>query len=169
LGGLEQVTRQAAEMLRTLTEFVTVIRVDPARTLELVNADYSVMTELADTLLRQAGVPFRTGHEVASQVAAYGRTAGKRPIDLSFEEVDVVYRKVTGQRLPVSPEQLRAALNAESFVRTRQGAGGPQPQEMRRMLEGYRAHIRGSREWLQQQQAQLQSARSELDSAFERL
>jgi argininosuccinate lyase len=166
---VEQVTRQAAEMLRTLSEFVTVIRVDPARTLELVNADYSVMTELADTLLRQAGVPFRTGHEVASQVAAHGRASGKRPLDLDFAEVDRIYRKVTGRPLPLSPAQLTTALSAESFVRNRQGTGGPQPLEMQRMLEGHRASIRSSREWLKQEQVRLRSAQTELENAFQRL
>lgn len=166
---VEQVTGQSGEMLRTMAGFLKSIRVDPQRTLDLVNSDYSVMTELADALYRAAGLPFREGHKVAAAVAAHGRAAGKRPVDLSFEEVDGVHRQTMGQPLPLSPEQLRQALGAESFVRGRRGAGGPQPEETGRMLAAHRVRIAETRAWVESERARLQAASAALEAAFCRL
>lgn len=166
---VEQVTRQASEMLSLMAGFVKAVRVDPARTLALVNEDYSVMTEFADALQREAGVPFRAGHKAASDLAAYGRAAGKRPADLTVEEVRLAYRKSTGAELPLNEEQVRGALDAGRFVRSRRGAGGPQPEEMRRMLEAHRARLSSCREWVGAERARLQAARAALEAAFLRL
>lgn len=166
---VEQVTRSAAEMLKLFAEFVKAIRVDPERTLELVNADYSVMTELADTLLREAGIPFRVGHKVAADLAAYGRSKGKRPVDLTFEEVATVYRNATGKNLPLTAGQVRNAMSAENFVRSRRGIGGPQPHEMKRMLDGHRDRIDRLRAWIDGERARIRSAETKLDAAFSRL
>lgn len=166
---VEQVTTRAAELLRVLSEFVKAIRVDPQRTLELVDNDYSVMTEFADTLYRAAGLPFRDGHKVAAAVTAHGRATGKRPLDLSFAEVEHVYRQATGQKLPLTPQQLRDALSAESFVRGRRGAGGPQPAETGRMLAAHRARLAQTRAWVEAETVRLRTASASLDAAFRRL
>jgi argininosuccinate lyase len=99
---VERVTSQALEMYRSLAALAESIRPDPKRTLELVEGDYSVMTELADTLLREAGVPFRVGHQVASDLAAFGRRNGKRPADMTRDDVAKVYREVTAKELPLT-------------------------------------------------------------------
>lgn len=166
---VEQATRQAAEMYRALAALAKAIQVDPRRTLEIVDADYSVMTELADTLLREAGVPFRVGHGVASSLARYGRQHGKRPTDLTHAEVAAVYREATGQALPLSPEQVRHAMNAEHFIRSRRGTGGPQPGEMRRLLQEHRRRLAALRDWLAGEQGRLQEADRRLGTEFAKL
>ncbi len=166
---VELVTASASNMFRLLAAFVQAIRVDPARTLELVNADYSVMTELADTLLREARIPFRVGHQVASDLAAYGRANRKRPADLTYDEVAAVYRKATAQPLPLTPDQVRDALSAEHFVRSRRGTGGPQPGEMKRMLREHRERIGQLRNWIDTERSRIRTAGETLEAAFSRL
>lgn len=166
---VEQAAREAKDMLRLLASLAGAIRVNPERTLELVNADYSVMTELADTLLREAGIPFRVGHKVASDLAAYGRAKGKRPIDLSFDEFGAVFKEATGQPPPISADQFKSAMSAENFVRSRRGVGGPQPAEMTRMLKLHRDRLNDLRGWLNQQRARIRTAEQTLDAEFAKL
>jgi argininosuccinate lyase len=163
------VTANAIAMLRLMDEFVRAIRVDSARTLELVNEDYSVMTELADTLQREAGIPFRVGHKVAAELSAYGRAQGKRPIDLTLDDVAGVYRTVTGRPLPLNAQQVRSVMSAERFVRGRRGLGGPQPEETNRMLAAHTRRLQELREWLATEQARLDASERALDAAFRRL
>ena len=107
------------------------------RALAEVDADYSTMTEVADTLLREAQIPFRIGHHYASELTTYGRNHGKKPKDLTDAEFARIYEESTsGQKLPVPASSVRSALNAQDVVKNRKGLGGTQPDEVRRMLEG---------------------------------
>jgi argininosuccinate lyase len=169
LDRVARTARDAADMLRTMAEFTQSIRVDPERTLALVNDDYSVMTEFADALLRHARVPFRVGHKAAAEVAAYGRSKGKRPGDLTVDEVAAAYRKATGETLPLSAEQVHAALDPRAFVRGRRGLGGPQPEETARMLQAHVARIADLRRWLEAERARIAAAEQRLETAFARL
>jgi argininosuccinate lyase len=75
---------------------------------ELVEGDYAVMTELAETREREGRVAFRVGHPVAAALTKYGREKGKRPLDLTYEEFAAVYREVTGQAVTVGEAAFRA-------------------------------------------------------------
>jgi argininosuccinate lyase len=166
---VERVSREAHLMLEKFKTFVGTWRVDPERTRELVENDYSVMTELADTLLREGKVPFRTGHAVASALATYGRQKGKRPLDLTFEEFRAVYRQVTGAEAPVAEEHFRRAMSPEEFVRSRKGRGGPQPEEMRRQLAGHRQRLQALESWLAERRAAIRGAEERLTREFSSL
>ncbi len=163
------VTRAAVAMYKALESLAAASRVDPLRSLEIVNNDFSLMTELADTLLREAGVPFRTGHRVASEVAAFCRERKKRPADLTHEEVAVIYQRVAGTPFPLSPSQLQTAFDPQAFVRGRRGDGGPQPVEMQRMLQSHARRLDSDRAWAAAETARLNNAEKALEIAFSRI
>src|SRR5262249_26084884 len=82
---VQEVTAGAIQMYKTLGTILGGLVVRPDLTLAKVDKDFSTMTELADVLLREGGIPFRTGHHVAGEVAAYGREHGKPPKDITYE------------------------------------------------------------------------------------
>ena len=126
---------KAVEMYRTYARVVNGLVVDPARSLAEVDADYATMTEVADTLLRHADVPFRIGHHYASEITEYGRAQGKRPKELTADELRHLYDEAYGEPLPVDVALIQAALDPEQMVASRRGLGGPQIAEVTRMLE----------------------------------
>ncbi len=81
----------ATEMCRRWASVLDGLVVDRERAADEVAADYSTTTELADTLQREADVPFRLGHHFASELVTYGRSHGLRPADLPFDEVQRIY------------------------------------------------------------------------------
>jgi argininosuccinate lyase len=165
----ERVSRETKLMLSKLKAFVGTWRVNPERTRELVANDYSVMTELADTLLREGKVPFRIGHAVASSLATYGRHHRKRPLDLSFGEFRTVYREVAKSEAPITEEHFRRAMSPEEFVRGRRGIGGPQPDEMRRQLTVHRQRLAESQAWVAARRTAIRVAAESLDREFAKL
>jgi argininosuccinate lyase len=166
---VERVSRQTKLMLAKLSAFTGTWRVNPERTRELVTGDYSVMTELADTLLREGNVPFRIGHDVAGSLAGYGRRHGKRPLDLTYGEFRTVYREVAETEPPISEEHFRRAMSPEQSVRGRKGIGGPQPDEMRRQLAGRRQRLSELDAWLAARHAAIRMSAESVEREFSRL
>ena len=115
-------------MYTLYADVVTGLHVNPRRSLAEVDADYATMTEVADTLLRHAEVPFRVGHHYASEITEYGRAHGTRPKDLTADELRHLYEEAYGEPLPVDVELIQAALDPEEMVASRRGRGGPQPR-----------------------------------------
>jgi argininosuccinate lyase len=162
---LERLARycdEALAMYHALARVLDSLTIQPEVLRQLVDADFSTMTELADTLLREAGVPFRTGYRVASALADFGRAEGRTPVHLTHAQVDAVYRQVTGRPLPLTPEQVRNAFDPAAVVAARQGTGGPQPAEVRRMLALQQAHAAAASSWTTAARHRLQSASAEL-------
>ena len=163
---LFEVTADAAAMYGAWTELLAGLTVSPAAASEAVAADYSTMTEVADTLLREAGVPFRVAHHYASELTEAGRARGKPPADLTDDELRAIYREAIGTELPLEVAVIRAAMDPARMVATRRGLGGPQPAEVGRMLAEHRAMLVAEHVWLDTRRAQLARADGERAAAF---
>lgn len=164
-----ELVAHALTLYRNFDNVLQAITVRPDLLRAQVDADYSTMSELADTLKREAGVPFRIGHEVASELTTYGRANGKRPAELSYEEVANVYHDVTGEDLPLSRPQVGRAFDPAAFVSGRAGIGGPQPESVRRMLDSQRDAVAELRGWTESETARLAAARASLDAELARI
>ena len=106
------------------------------------------------------------GHHYASELTEYGRAQGKRPKELSAEELLHVYEETYREPLPVSVDRIREALDPEQMVAGRRGLGGPQPAETRRMLREGRGRLDASRGWLETARGALLEAESALEASF---
>lgn len=92
-------------------------------------------TEIADTLVRDGGMPFRQAHQVVGGAVADLFALGKGPEAMTFELLDQWSRTVSGAPLPVDPATLAAAAENRNSVTRRTSFGGTAPSEVRRMLK----------------------------------
>jgi argininosuccinate lyase len=145
---------------------------DAARALDEVNREYSTATELADTLQREADVPFLAGHHFASELVNFGRSRDLRPAQIPYAEAQRIFTEaartftLAGERLPLTAAQCRRSLTAENMVQAAQVLGGPQPAEVARMLAAERARTAADRQWLAATRAKLDRAASMRNAAF---
>jgi argininosuccinate lyase len=169
------VIRELIDLLDGFRSLVGTLAFDEPRALAEVNADYSTTTELADTLQREADVPFRVGHHFASELVNFGRAHNLKPSDIPYAEAQRVYAEAAGTyklantNLPLSEIAFRRALTPENMVRASQGLGGPQPAEVDRMIAGQAARLQADRGWLDDQRRKLKDASGALDAAFSAL
>ena len=162
----------AARALSVLTLFAQIIDglvVNKARALAEVNADYSTTTEIADALLQRADVPFRIGHHFASKLTDFGRGQGLTLHEIPYAEAARIYAAENKQPLPLDEAAFREIISAEYMVYGRQGRGGPQPQEVARMLADERAKVAADRAWFTQAGARVVAAEAALDQVFYQL
>lgn len=157
---------QAQAMYGAYVSVMTHLVIDKDRALEEVDSDYSTTTEIADVLLRDANVPFRIGHHYASELTSYGRAAGKRPKELSDEELSLLYTESTGDDLPLDVAVIRQAMDPAAMVQGRSGIGGPQSQEVVRMLARHNRSLEAGFEWLNGSRSHLVDSAAGLERNF---
>jgi len=117
--------------VRILDGCVSTLKFNLDRLEESSGAGFATATELADTLVRSTGMPFRTAHSIVGRIAA----SGQRP---SLAQLDAVALEVAGFRPSergFSPGDLDRALDPKSNVALRENIGGPGPFEVSRMVQ----------------------------------
>jgi argininosuccinate lyase len=103
------------------------VRIMRARAME----GWVTVTELADTLARDHGVAFRTGHAIAAHVV---RAAGELPTASLAALVAVASRELAGREIRLTDEALTRILSPDHFVAVRRTWGGPAPEVTGRAL-----------------------------------
>jgi argininosuccinate lyase len=163
------VTSHAYNMMNELKSILDELVVFPELSMKKLEKDYSTMTEVAEMLLREFGLPFRIGHKVAKQLALLGRSAGIAPSEISFEAVSETYASITNETIPFSKERYLMAVDPKQFVFSRAGLGGPQPTETERMLNAQRAELDSFKQWFDSEAQDVQNAYQHLEDSFNKL
>ncbi len=171
-GDESKIYLRTAEMLQRFDGVMKALRIDGARSLEELENDWTSSMELADTLQRLHGVPFRVGHSFASLVVTHARTNDLKPKQFPYAEAVKIYVeaatkfKLASTVLPLDEATFRATLSPENMVRTRTGIGGPQPAEVQRMVGAGRAALAADVAWLEERETKLLEAQAKLNNAF---
>jgi len=159
-----QVVRLLGDMYDDLSDMLEALVFDPERALQEVNNDYSMTTELADILQRDADVPFRVGHHFASEIVSYGRSRNLKPAQIPYDVAQALFGEAweafgkTNARLPLAEPQFRRALSGENMVASAKPIGGPQRSEVVRMLAAEKVRVEADRDWLAETRRRLDDA-----------
>ena len=121
--------RDATRAVRLVAAAMSSAEFD-AGSLESRAADgWTTLTELADTLARDHGLPFRKAHAIAAHLVG-GR---KRHSDRLFADLLAdASTEILGKPLDYSEAQLTQILSPRHFVEMRKTFGGPAPDETAR-------------------------------------
>jgi argininosuccinate lyase len=124
------------------------------------------VTELADTLARDEGVPFKAGHKIATRLVAEATIRPTAPRTQLLREVSSA---VLGRAVEFDEARLREVLSARHFVEVRKTPGGPSPSEVLRALSRSRELLESDLKWLRDAQAKLERADTQLTEAAKAL
>jgi argininosuccinate lyase len=132
---------------------------DVAKLAARAEQGWITVTELADTLAREHGVPFKAGHAIASRLIASARTAPERPLSIALREVS---QAVVGKAIVYDEAALAEILSPRHFVNVRKTHGGPAPSETLRAIGVSEELLRADEEWLKDVRARLDRAQKQL-------
>ncbi|WP_337269291.1 argininosuccinate lyase [Oryzifoliimicrobium ureilyticus] len=111
-------------MVRDMT-----IRTDRMRA--AAGSGYSTATDLADWLVREAGLPFREAHHVTGRAVALAESKGCDLSDLSLSELQDIHAAIT--------EKVFDVLSVDASVASRTSFGGTAPSQVRQQIAWWRA------------------------------
>jgi len=157
---------------------------DATRTLTLVaatmrGADFDVnrlasraaeggttLTELADTLVRDEGLPFKTAHSIAALVL---KARIEDPAASLAHALAAASGAIVGRPIEYGEERLQQVLSPRHFVDVRRTHGGPAPEETARALAESRRALERDRSAWQARRDRLVDAESMLQEQVRRL
>ena len=96
------------------------------RMLALASSGHATATDLADWLVREAGVPFREAHHITGAAVARADEKGCALAELSEEDLAAIDSRVTPQAL--------THLSLEGSVASRRSYGGTAPDRVREQV-----------------------------------
>jgi argininosuccinate lyase len=105
---------------------------------------WTTLTELADTLVRDHGLPFRKAHAIASHFVGGRQRHADRPLAALLADASTA---VLGAPLEYGEAQLTTILSPRYFVEQRKTFGGPSPDETARAARVSRTLLEADQAW----------------------
>jgi argininosuccinate lyase len=158
--------RDANRAVRLVAAALGSARFDCAKMAERAEQGWITVTELADTITRDHGVPFKTGHTIASRFVA---ECSRRPGTSRAAVLREVSTSVLGGPVEYDDRALDELLSARHFVEVRKTFGGPAPAETARAIARSRELLTSDTEWLDGAVNSLRGAERKLKDAAEAL
>ena len=155
-----------ASMFRDATRTVTLVAAtmrdadfNVSRLAERAAYGGTTLTELADTLVREQGLPFKTAHGIAGLLL---KARNEDPQASLADALSKASRALVGRAIDYTDERLAQIMSPRYFVQVRRTLGGPAPDEtaralgeQRQLLDGDCAAWQARREHLAQAEQQL--------------
>jgi argininosuccinate lyase len=149
----------AARVVRLLAAAMGSAEFDAARLGARANGGWTTITELADTLVRDKGLPFRLAHAIARRVTEHAEPDSPEAAAAALADAS---RELAGEEITYTPNALSDLLSARRFIEVRTTVGGPAPSETARAMAS-------SRGGLAEDRARVAARRAALHTAEERL
>ena len=161
-----QMFKDASRAVALVAAAMTDASFDVDRLAERAGQNWITVTELADTLTRDHGLPFKAGHTIAAKLIAGSRATPETPLASLLRQVSM---EVAGKEIGYTDEQLAGILSPQHFVEVRKTYGGPSPSETLRAIGVSKQVLAADAGWLSAARGRLATASEQLKGAANRL
>jgi len=109
--------------LAAMTGMIGDMRIDAEAMAAMAGAGYATATDLADWLVREAGLPFREAHRVTGEIVRAAESQGLALADMPLEALQALEPRIG--------ESVYSVLSPEASAASRTSFGGTSPQRVR--------------------------------------
>ena len=144
--------------LRLLSDMLASAEFDTGRMKEEAGKGFSTATELADTLVRSYGLPFRTAHNIV------GRAVMKGSLSLTTLEAAAleVGPKISLKKKGLTQKKIDEVLDVGYSLGLRKAPGGPAPSATKRAITGRTKQLETDSDLTDKRLAKLAKSREKL-------
>jgi argininosuccinate lyase len=123
----------ANRVLKLMYAVIATLKVNKDHAKEMSKKSSITITELADTLSRDYQIPFRKAHSIASFISKKTIQERKELYDWNVEEINKMIQEYTN--ISLTDEEWKKIISPEYFIKIRNIQGGPNPDEVSRMIQ----------------------------------
>ena len=127
---------QTRDSVEVMSKLIGAIEPKSDVMLKRAEGGFAAATELADMLVRRAGLAFREAHAVVGKMITKAVKESKSQQDLKVEDLQDVSKEVLGKEIPIIEEEFNGALDVVKCVEARTLIGGPAPKAVKSQLDG---------------------------------
>jgi len=131
--------------------------------------DFSMATDLADALVRQADVSFRQAHHIVGAVVRQALDQGLPADAITAQMIDAAGREQLGRPMGLDPQTVARCLDPVAGVAARAVPGGPAPERVAARAREQDDALRAARQRLAARRAALAQAARSREQALEAL
>ena len=120
-------------MLAAMTGMVGDMAINTDAMKRAAGSGFSTATDLADWLVREAGLPFREAHHVTGRAVAMAESQKKGLEKLSLADLQSLHPAIT--------DDIYSVLSVSNSVKSRKSFGGTAPAEVRRQIKYWKKRL----------------------------
>lgn len=150
-----------------LSSALMTMDVDREKLLNRAKESFANVTELADTIVRTNGIPFRRAHGIVSATVKDLVAQGKD--SLEYFNMDILNsnaEKIIGRKLNLTEQQLREALSPEHFIKIRNIKGGPSHETMVKAIKVRVEEQDRMERWLNDKKEGIKSSNKKIENVI---
>src|SRR5690554_3937529 len=120
-------------MIAAMTGMIKVVEINTAAMKKAAGSGFSTATDLADWLVREAGLPFREAHHVTGRAVALAEDKKCGLEKLTLEDLQGIHPDIN--------DGVFSVLSVANSVKSRTSYGGTAPSEVRRQIRAWRKRL----------------------------
>jgi argininosuccinate lyase len=159
---LDDSAGQVEAALGLLQAAIENMEVRKDRAYDMASANFSTVTELADTLVREKDYSFREAHHIVGVIVRQALQKGLSATQITSEFIDSVIIDEIGTPVGLPEDKVRQALDPRQNVRARAHDGGPAPSAVATTIGRARRLLEEDRHFVEMTRHKLQSAQTSL-------
>jgi argininosuccinate lyase len=121
-------TRVSEDTLNIVTKMLLSAKFNKERCLKLAGSNFATATDLADIMVRERKIPFRSAHKIVGRIVNEAIASNKDVIEINSDYVDEITKELGFEPLNLGDELILKALDPLENVKMRTVPGGPSPK-----------------------------------------
>jgi len=118
----------AKSILNIVNGMLSTVKVNEERAAELARSNFATATELADILVSEKNMPFRTAHQIVGRMVTEALDNNVSIEDIDSKFLDNVAQELLGKSLSIDDQTIKKALDPMQNIKARSVRGGCSPE-----------------------------------------
>lgn len=135
----------AKSILSVVDGMLSTVTVNKERAIKLAKSNFATATELADILVGEKNMPFRTAHRIVGRMVTQALEDGISLDNIDSKFLDKVALEVLDKPLQLKDEIIKKALDPYESIRRRTVIGGSSPEAVEDAIRNLKIFLRKNR------------------------